>query len=151
MEARVAKYTDVNQIVKVCQRLHAVSSWKELDFNPRHVKRNLLRMFKDDTSTVLIAVDDGQITGVLLATIDQFFISKMLYATDVHFMCEAGGIQLLARFKRWARKNGASKIIMGLANDDPSGRVHQFYEAVGMRRVGDAYVMDLKDLQEMAA
>ena len=152
MRAYAANYGDVAQLVKVCQQQHEKSSWKELVFNPVLVKKNLVHTVRTDGMDALIVKDDnGKIQGVLLATVDQFFMNKMFYATDVHFMCDAGGIQLFAEFKRWARKHGARKIIMGIANDDPDGKIHAFYKAMGMRSVGDAWVMDLDDSQEMAA
>jgi len=139
-------------MAKLCRRLHDVSSWKELAFNPTHVRKNLMTVVREDGLDALVVSDDeGALKGILLASVDEFFISKERYATDVHFMCEAGGIQLLAEFKRWAIEHGASKIVMGIANDDPDGRVHEFYKAMGMRPVGDAWVMDLKNSQEKAA
>ena len=66
-------------------------------------------------------------------------------------MCEAGGIQLMAKFKDWAKQNGAGKIIMGLANDDADGKIAMFYRWAGMSKVGDAWVLDLKESQEQAA
>ena len=152
MKAEVANFGNVHAMVKFCQLQHDKSSWKALPFNPVHVKKNLMKMVREPGLDALISVDDdGQIKGVLLASIDQFFMNKMYYATDVHFMCEAGGIQLFAEFKRWAVRNGAKKIIMGIGNDDPDGKVHRFYEMVGMWPVGDAWVYDLDDIQEKAA
>ena len=152
MKASIATYGDVAQLVRVCQQQHKKSSWKELVFNPVLVRKNLVHTVRTDGMDALIVKDDGgKIHGVLLASVDQFFMTKALYATDIHFMCDAGGIQLFAEFKRWAREHGASKIIMGIANDDPDGRIHAFYAAVGMRPVGDAWVLDLDDVQEKAA
>lgn len=152
MEASIANYGDIAQLVRVCKEQHNKSSWKKLDFNPVLVKRNLMNTVRTDGMDALIVKDEaGKIHGVLLATVDQFFMNKALYATDVHFMCDKGGIQLFAEFKRWALKHGAAKIIMGIANDDPDGRIHAFYKAVGMHPVGDAWVMDLDNTQEMAA
>jgi len=153
MKACAANYGDVAQLVKVCKAQHEKSSWQELEFNSILVKKNLVHMIRTDGMDALIVKDDdGTITGVLLATVDQFFVCKEIYATDVHFMCNAGGIQLFAEFKRWAKAHRASKIIMGIANDDPTGKIHAFYEMVGMRKLGDAWVMNLKDeIQEQAA
>ena len=152
MEASIANYGDVAQLVRVCKEQHSKSSWKELEFNPVLVKRNLMNTVRTDGMDALIVKDEaGKIHGVLLATVDQFFMNKALYATDVHFMCDKGGIQLFAEFKRWAREHGAAKLIMGIANDDLDGRIHAFYKAMGMRPIGDAWVMDLNNRQEMAA
>lgn len=151
MEAVIANYSDINALAKLCQRLHAQSSWKELEFNPNLVRKNLMRMVREEGCDVLaVKNEEGEFTGILLATVDQFFVCKELYATDVHFMCESGGIQLLAKFKQWALSHHASKIVMGIANDDPGGRIAAFYSAVGMRPVGDAWVMDLNVLEKAA-
>ena len=152
MKASTANFGDIASLVKLCRELHSASSWKELTFNPVHTKRGLMNVVRTDGMDVLIVRDDEDvIQGLLLATLDQFFICKEMYATDIHFMCRSGGIQLLAEFERWARRHGAKKIIMGIANDDPTGRIHGFYEAVGMRPIGDAWVKDLNELMERVA
>jgi hypothetical protein len=152
MKARVANYSHVNQLVKVCQRMHAKSSWSWLDFNAAHVRKGLMNCVRLDGNDALFVEDDeGVITGVLLAAVDRLFISKKIYATDVHFMCDKGGIQLFAEFRRWALEHGADMIIMGIANEDATGRVHKFYEMVGMASVGDAWILNLKNDQEIAA
>lgn len=147
-----ANFGDIPQLVKFCRDQHAKSSWKALEFNTVHTKKNLMRVVREPGMDALyVRNEDGLITGVLLATIDQFFVNKMRYATDIHFMCDSGGIELMAEFRKWATENGAKKIIMGIANDDPDGRIHRFYEMVGMWPVGDAWVFDLDDEQEKAA
>lgn len=152
MKVVTANFGHVHAMLRFCKGQHEKSSWRALPFNPVHVKKNLMKMVRDPGVDALIALDDGgAITGVLLASIDQFFVNKMYYATDVHFMCESGGIQLFAEFKRWAVRNGAKKIIMGIGNDDPDGKIHRFYEMVGMWPVGDAWVYDLDEEQEQAA
>lgn len=152
MKARVANFADVYKVAKLCQRLHGQSSWQSLPFNPTHVRKNLMKMVRDDGLDVLIVEnDEHEAKGVLLASMAEFFVCKEWYATDVHFMCEAGGIQLLNEFKRWALKHGAKKIVMGIANDDPNNRTARFYEMVGMQSVGDAWVWDLTEFMENAA
>jgi hypothetical protein len=152
MKAHVANYSKVNQLVRVCKHMHQKSDWAWLEFNVAHVRKNLMNAVRMDGNDALYVEDDeGKITGILLAAVDQFFINKKIYATDIHFMCDKGGIQLFAEFKRWAREHGANMIIMGIANDDTTGRVHKFYEMVGMKPIGDAWVLELEDKQEMAA
>ena len=132
--------------------MHEKSSWSWMDFNVAHVRKNVMNTVRLDGSDALYVEDDeGNITGILLATVDQFFISKQIYATDIHFMCDSGGIQLFAEFKRWAIEHRANMIIMGIANDDETNRIHKFYEMMGMVPIGDAWVLKLDTEQEMAA
>ena len=152
MKARVANYSKVNQLVKVCKHMHEKSSWSWLEFNPAHARKNIMNTVRTDGSDTLYVEDDeGNITGILLATVDQFFINKQIYATDIHFMCDAGGIQLFAEFKRWAIEHNANMIVMGIANDDETNRIHKFYEMMGMIPIGDAWVLKLDTEQEKAA
>ena len=152
MKAEVGNYSCVPAVVKFCRGQHGKSSWADVDFNPTLFRNNLGRIIREEGSDILLVRDDGNtIVGVLLATVDQLIFSKMIFATDLHFMCEAGGIQILAEFKRWAIGHRANKIIMGIANEDPTGRVHLFYTLAGFHRVGDAFVMDLQESQEKAA
>lgn len=152
MQTSVANFSDVLAMTKFARLMHDKSSWKHLEFNPTHVRKNLMAAVRTEGTDAIVAKDsEGKVVGLLIAAVDQFFISKDLYATDVHFMCESGGIQIMAEFKRWAKKHGARHIIMGIANDDPEGRTARFYEMLGMRAIGDAWVMDLDDKQERAA
>lgn len=152
MKVTVANYGSVQAVVKFCKGQHAKSSWADLQFNPVQFKKNMAKIVREDGSDILMAKDDDDnITGILLATVDQLLFNKLIYATDMHFMCESGGILILKEFKRWAIEHGASKIIMGIANDDPTGRVHAFYAAIGMQPIGDAWVLDLYVQQEKAA
>lgn len=152
MRARVANYGDVNQMATLCRLLHAKSSWKALAFSPTLVRKNLMKMVRDPgLDALVVETDEGEMKGILLASMAEFFVCREWYATDVHFMCEAGGIQLLNEFKRWALKHGAKKIVMGIANDDPENRAARFYEMVGMQHVGDAWVWDLTEFMESAA
>ncbi len=152
MKAKIANYSVINQLVKVCKHMHETSSWSWLEFNAAHVRRGLMNAIRMDGSDALYVEDeDGSITGILLAAVDQFFINKRIYATDIHFMCDKGGIQLFAEFKRWAVEHEASMIIMGIANDDETNRVHRFYQMVGMKPIGDAWVLMLDQEQEKAA
>lgn len=152
MKARVANYSHVNQAVKACQVQHEKSSWSDLPFSSALFRKNLARMIRTDGMDILIVQDDkDKITGVLLATVDQMVFSKTIYASDIHFMCDSGGIQLLAEFKRWSREHGAKMIVMGIGNTDPEARIARFYALSGMTQRGDAWVMPLDNLQEKAA
>jgi len=152
VKARVANFAALTVVTKFCRARHAESSWAEVPFNPVLFRKNLMLMVRTPGTDVLVVeTEQGAVTGVLLASLEQLVFNKMVYATDIHFMCTGGGIPLLAEFRRWAIEHHASKIIMGIANDDPSGRVHKFYEAMGMKPVGDAWVMDLADQQETVA
>ena len=152
MKAGVAKYSDMNAMVQLCRRQHEQSSWNDLDFNAARVRKNLVRLIRSPNMDALVVRDEsGTIQGLLLATVDQFFMSNTIYASDVHFACESGGVQLLAEFKRWAYAHNAKYMIMGIGNDDPDTKVSRFYKAVGMHQRGDAWVLPLDQSQEKVA
>ena len=102
-----------------------------------------------DIVDVLIAEEDGQIKGVLLAQMDHFFWSKEPYASDVHFIATGGGPALLNKFKDWAARKRCKCIIMAVATDDP--RAELFLKVSGFERRGGALVCWLDKPQEKAA
>lgn len=140
MEVRTATYQDLNPLVAFAKARHDASDWAVLPFSPTKVRNNIVTMIRTEGMDVLLAEDEGEICGMLLAGIDQFFFNNMTYATDVHFVAERGGFQILRAFFRWAEERGCRAVIMSVANSDPEGRVAKFYESCGMQSVGNAFV-----------
>jgi hypothetical protein len=152
METRIANYADVAKVVKFAKKHHKALEWNVLPFSSQRVKENLCTMIRTEGMDVLIAEKDGEIKALLLAGLDQFFMNKMIYATDVHFVADSGGYALLRKFFSWAREHNAKACIMGIATADPLDRIASFYEASGMVRIGSTWVKWLdENLQEQAA
>ena len=72
MKTCVGNFGDITAATKLCKRLHAQSSWKQLEFNSQHVRKQMMNMVRTDGMDMLLAKDDGhQPVGILLATVDQ--------------------------------------------------------------------------------
>ncbi len=152
MKVSIGNYSHVNAVVKFAAVQHEKSSWNDVPFSAALLRRNLARIIRTDGMDILLAQDaEGNVCGVLLAMADQMVTSKTVYATDAHFACEAGGVQLLAEFKRWSREQGAKFIVMGIGNLDAQGSTARFYELSGMHQRGDAWVMDLREQEQKVA
>jgi predicted GNAT superfamily acetyltransferase len=149
--ARVATYADLARLVKLCKRQHEKNDWNFLPFSSAKVKENLVTMIRTPGMEVLVAEQDGELCGLLLAGLDQFFMNNQWYATDVHFVADRGGRELLKLFFRWAQQHGAKACVMGVATADPEGRIARFYAACGMQQVGTAWVKRFDTAQEQAA
>jgi hypothetical protein len=97
-------------------------------------------MIRTEGTDVLVVEDETGLQGVLLAGMDQFFMNKQWYATDIHFVCDKGGPALLQFFFEWAQRHGAKCVVMGIATADPEGRIARFYQLMGMKQIGTAWV-----------
>lgn len=152
MKARTANYADLNQLVKFCRVHHDKNEWNFLPFSSAKVKENLVGMIRTGGTDIIVAEDDdGKICGLLLAGMDQFFTCKQWYATDVHFVADKGGREILAYFFEWAQAFNAKAVVMGIATADPDGRIARFYKLMGMEQIGSAWVKRFDNEQEQAA
>lgn len=153
MQVELARYGDVKALAQFCRRHHEKNDWNFLPFSTTKVRESLVEMIRTDGMDVIVARDDesGEICGMLLAGLDQFFMNKQWYATDVHFVADRGGRAILRRFFQWAQEHGAKMVVMGIATDDPDGRIAGFYKAMGMEQLGAAWVKRFHVEQEQAA
>ena len=141
MRARVANYADLAELVKLARRHHELNDWNFLPFSSQKVRNKLVTMMRSPGTDVLVAEDeDRKLQGMLLAGLYQFFMNQQLYASDVHFVADKGGVELLRLFFKWAEERRAQMCFMTIATADTEERVRGFYEACGMERIGMIYV-----------
>ena len=105
MATRLAKYGDVKKLTLFCRQHHDKNDWNFLPFSSTKVRESIVEMIRTDGMDVILSCDDesGEIQGMLLAGLDQFFMNKQWYATDVHFVADKGGRELLRAFFKWSR------------------------------------------------
>jgi len=151
MRTRTAKYADVSGVFKYLKTHHESTGWGLIPINDKTLRTSIVSMIRtQDIADVLIAEEDGEIRGVLLATMDNFFWSKEPYASDVHFIATGGGPALLNNFKDWAQRRKCKCIVMAVATHDP--RAEMFLKISGFERQEGALVCWLdKPAQEKAA
>ena len=151
MRTREAKYGDVGRVFKYLSDQHESTGWGSIPINPKTLRTAIVSLIRtQDICDVLIAEEDGEVKGVMLVQMDNFFWAKEPYASDVHFIATGGGVALLNKFKDWAQRRKCKCIVMAVATDDP--RAELFLKASGFERRGGALVCWLdKPAQEIAA
>jgi hypothetical protein len=151
MRTRIAKYKDLSAVCRYLTAMHERTGWDFVPINPKVLRESVVNMIRTQHLVdVLVAEDDdGNVRGVLLASVDRFFWSKAHYASDVHFIADGGGASLLTAFKDWAHRRQCTCIVMAVATDDP--RAEMFLEAGGFERRGGAMVCFLTDRPEEKA
>lgn len=148
MIVREAKVNDVTPLVRLCQKFHGQSEYRWLPFSAAAMRRSIQEMRRRVDCVVLVADQDGEIKGFLFGTVDQFLYNRKLYATDVEFMAEAGGAELLEAFKEWAESRGAAVEIHGVSNaeqDETRAKAKdRWFTAQGLTKTGGMFQRSLQ-------
>lgn len=136
---RKANPSDLTPLVKLSRRLHEKSDWAWVPFSPSALRKSLTSMMRKPDFCVLIAEKDGEPCGLLFGMVDQVIYGNTLYATDLEFAAEAGGDELLDRFRDWAKQVGAKAIVMGVSNSGREAAKDRFFSKHGLTRTGGLY------------
>jgi len=135
---REAKEADLGRLVEMGQRFLRESSYRaHLSDNPEQMRK--LAKELTDRNSVLVAEEDGQLTGMLGFLIYPHFLSGDLTAGEVFWWMEPGhrgaGVRLLRETEKRAQLAGASHVQMIAPNE----RVAEFYERLGYRYIESSY------------
>lgn len=138
--------TDLSAIVAFGRAAVAKTSYGHLPYNANNTRRFLQGAMKASDMEVFIAIRDGQVCGVLVASIDILLFSHVLLATDFAFAAEAGGDLLLDRFIAWAHQRGAALIEMCSSQEKDYERFGRLLQRKGFTRSGGVYRMTLREV-----
>lgn len=113
----------------------------EFALEPVYASSRVAALCLDDRSLALGLFCDGSMSGVLLATVSEYFGAPLLQSNEIAWYIEPGsrgrhGMRMLDEYVRWARQQGASYIFTG-AHDD---RAAPIYRRRGFRRVDTNWV-----------
>jgi hypothetical protein len=141
MKVRRGGYKDIGEVVSFMQEYHADSNLADIPFVRKDAAKTVEYFIASKYACPLVAEnDEGELIGILFASLEPYFFnSKYKYATDLQFISKGAGIQLLAEFKRWARQQGAERIVMGVSSGD--ARADAFLELSGSEKIGNMYVI----------
>ena len=140
IEVREARLNEVSKIVPLCRRLHAESAWSWVPFSPSAMRKSLKQMIAMEHTKPLVAWKDGEPCGILFGTVDEVIYGRTRYATDIDFVAEFGGDELVDAFKSWAQSMGAKVVLMGVTNPGREQAKDRFFGKHGLSRVGGMYL-----------
>jgi RimJ/RimL family protein N-acetyltransferase len=140
MEVRRAFTRDIPKILDYLEEYHKDSNMNHVEFDRKSTFQIMEYYIDHKTFMPLVAYKEGEVKGVLFGSLEPFFFNrKKSYGTDLMFISNGAGTQLWKMFKEWAFSSGAVQLIMGVSSGNP--RSEQLLEALGMTRVGGAYVL----------
>lgn len=136
---RPAVHDDTAEILDLLEEYHKNSNMADIPFVRRDCAKVLTAFMATRDCYGKVSVRDGKIVGVLFASLEPYFINKnKAWASDLCFIANGGGAQLLKDFKCWAKAAGATKIIMGVSSNN--SRADQLIETLGFEKTGGMYV-----------
>jgi hypothetical protein len=136
---RPAVHDDTAEILDLLENYHKSSNLSAIPFVRRDCAKVVTAFMASRSCYTKVAVRDGKITGVLFASLEPFFFNKnRSWASDLLFISNGGGSDLLKDFKCWAKAAGADQIIMGVSSEN--ARADRLIELLGFKKTGGMHV-----------
>jgi hypothetical protein len=145
MRVRLAKLTDLSEIVAYGARTLPHTNYAPLGYNAVIARRTLKATMTDKDSRVWVSTDaTGKIRGLLIGQIGQVPFSHFLAATDMVFVAEAGGELLLDAYLSWCKLRGVARIDLGVsAGPVREAAMVRLMRRKGLERAGTMFVANL--------
>lgn len=141
---RKAVLTDLSPLVAFGKAAIEKTNYRDLPFNSVNTRRFLKGAMDAPDMDVFIALRNGTICGVLVASADVLLFSHVVITTDLAFAAEAGGDKLLDRFIAWSKQRGAALIEMMSSQSEGYERYGRLLERKGFERSGGVFRMTLR-------
>jgi GNAT superfamily N-acetyltransferase len=149
MAIRFATLEDVSALVALGRRMHALTRFRSLDFEPAKVAQALADVItKGGHKYVLFVATgaEGHVVGGLLGVLEQHIFSDQLTASIVHFdvLPEARmggyGVRLLRAFEAWCSNRKVVEIAFGVNSSEQIDTLARFAGRMGYSKTGENYV-----------
>lgn len=136
MAAGSLKLLDIGDIIKFGEEFFKDSSYTG-DYIPSAVREFLLAAFQDNDVGAFVSKKDGEICGVLIGTVTQSFANFNKIAYDIVFIAKGGcGKELIDAYEKWAKKKGATKIILSSSAGRDLKSIERLYSMQGYKPIG---------------
>jgi GNAT superfamily N-acetyltransferase len=115
-------------------------------YDEQKVEQLLISLQESASGIVLVAEDSGQIIGMLLGGVAEYFFSREIYAFDlaVYVTPEKRGsrhfLQLIKHFERWCIELGVPTIKLGISTGNQVGEI---YTRLGYEKTGELFRKNL--------
>ena len=144
---RIAKNSDIKQIIRVCQEAHQLSLSKDVPLDEKILRKNIQVCVLSAEHLVNVVDIGGTIEGVFIGVTHQLWYSRKKQAVDLFFyVTDKGrgwGTSMLRAYIRWARlNNGVAEIILGVTSGiGDMDRTRKLYERMGAIKMGDSFIL----------
>lgn len=141
MYVRLALERDIEAIVEL-SRMNCEISTPHLTFSADKVRETCRRYLDHASPTIFVVEDDGEVTALLAATINEYRHAYGLYTTqEVLFVRPdkhgtRAAVILTRELIRWSKMLGATEITGGNDNKFKTERTAKFLAHFGFEQVG---------------
>lgn len=142
---RNATHDDIPTMIALGEAMHAESRYGRFPWNSGKVAALIASLIDSDDGLALVAEEDGQIIGGILAAIEDSFFGPARFACEFAVFVRPdarGGMtaaRLLRVYAQWARKRGAHLVQAGITTGVATESSARLYSAVGFQPVGQLF------------
>lgn len=147
---RPAIKEDINDLVVLGREMHEESRFAGLTFSEEKVRHLLAHLIDDPNGCLLVSEKDGVIIGGFAGFISEHYFSTDKVANDFALFigkADRGGMSaalLLRSFVKWAKKQGAALIQVGITTGVHVEESTRLYNALGFKTVGPLFAYEGK-------
>jgi hypothetical protein len=151
MTIRLARADDVPSLVEGGRRMHALTRFRHLDYDPAKVATTFADLIAHGQHKYVFLVAEaagGRLVGALIGVLEQHIFSDRLIANVMHFdvLPEArmGGhaVRLLRAFELWCENRQVVEIGFGINSGEDLERLARFAGRAGYLKVGENFVKE---------
>ena len=152
MRIRFAEHGDVEAILALAEEIFSHGRFAALTFDHEKVRQVVTHAVDNPGYFLALAeTADGELAGVHLANMENFFFAKEPFAQSVTFFVRpdfrgtSAAPKLLAALRKWAAKRGAHELVVGTGESEGQDleKTDRFLRKMGLEPTGGNYVQRL--------
>jgi L-amino acid N-acyltransferase YncA len=152
-QIRFAQTQDIPLLVEGGSRMHALTRFRHLPFNPQKVAQAFADIIDQGQPKYAFFVAEnskGAIVGALIGVAEQHIFSDAMTASVMHYdvLPEARmggyGLRLMRAFEQWAKNRQVAEINFGVNsanNEEELALLRSFALRLGYKKTGESYVL----------
>jgi hypothetical protein len=161
MAVRIATQRDIPALIEIGRRIHAESRFQRMGYDADKLAHSAEQIVVSGHSThcCFVSEFDGQVTGLFLGCIEEYFFSRARVAHSILMYVapeRRGGptaLRFIMAFRNWATNRNAAELTINVASGVSIARTDRFLKRVGLRLTGGNYSVALgaKDYDQGSA
>ncbi len=153
MKIRHARPMDVPELLELGREIHEESRLSGLSYDAQKLRQSLEGMFAHQKGThcLLLAISgNGDIAGVMLGYITEYFFSRDRVATNIVFYVRpeyrgsSAAAKLVMAFRTWAANRDAAEVSVNITSGIRMEKFHSFLMKMGFEHIGGNYSLWMK-------
>lgn len=138
---------DIAAMIALGRHLHAESCYHDLPLDDARMAEIGRRGLEGGNPGLLIAEHDGQVVGMAIVVLGEYYFSPIRTATvQLLYVAPAArsgpaAVKLLRALRAWARQNQAHDLHVNVTTAIQPARTDRFLRRMGFRQTGGNYVL----------